>query len=54
MQIMLEDSEALHFRKVYNILDLVGEVGGIQGFCVLVLAFVINPFSSLTYNLNLV
>lgn len=48
----LYEYEVLHEREIYNILDLVGDLGGIQGFFVLLVGIFIFPISEYSYNVK--
>jgi hypothetical protein len=41
----LYDMETTHIREVYNVLDLVGDLGGIQGFFVMLFGVFVYPIS---------
>ena len=50
-QINLDDVQKYYERNAYNILNYLGDVGGVNSIIIVVLSYLVKPFTSLTFNL---
>ena len=52
MNLFLDDVETYHTREIYDLLGLLGDLGGIQDILIAIVGIFVFPYSEFSYTLK--